>query len=332
MDTNEFIQKSKEIFGEDTYDYSKTVYVDKNTKVTIICKKHNREFKQTPSQHLKGAQGCEDCLNEFRSEQKRMSDETVISRAREIHGDKYDYSKMKYKNCLDPVEIICPIHGSFWQSIRHHVLRGHGCPQCNGGVLQTREEFIKKAEELHGVGKYDYSKVIYVNAITNVEIICPRCNKSFWQTPHNHLSEKAGCPQCSGIGTSKLEEEIESYLITNNISYNSQYSWDWLVFNRAQKVDFYLPDYGVVIECQGLQHFKEVDHFGGELEVTQARDQNKLKLCKEHGIKIYYFSNIFRTFQVKPDNFEYPYQVFEDIDLLFKCIIEDYENNKNQPD
>ena len=198
----EFISRAKEIH-KDKYDYSKVNYINNSTKVTIVCKTCGKSFEQAPGAHLRG-QGCPNCANESRSRDKRMSLEKVISKAKEVHKDKYDYSKItNYKNCNEKVEIVCPIHGSFFQDIKHHVFRGHGCPECNGGVLQTREEFIAKAVAIHG-NKYDYSKVVYVNAITPVEIICKTHNKSFWQTPHTHITGKGDCPDCAGIGSSKL--------------------------------------------------------------------------------------------------------------------------------
>lgn len=40
--------------------------------------------------------------------------EKFIEKAKKVYGDKYDYSKVEYKNCSSKVEIICPEHGSFF--------------------------------------------------------------------------------------------------------------------------------------------------------------------------------------------------------------------------
>lgn len=82
-----------------------------------------------------------------------------IARAREIHGDKYDYSKTKYSNRKSKVTIICPKHGIFKQAAYSH-LRGCGCKKCSNKNKLTTEEFIKKAKDIHG-NKYDYSKTKY---------------------------------------------------------------------------------------------------------------------------------------------------------------------------
>ena len=71
--------------------------------------------------------------------------------------------------------------------------------------------------------------------------------------------------------------------------------------------------YNIAVECQGEQHFKSIDYFGGlnEYKQTVDRDNLKKKLCEENGVRLLYFSNL---------GIEYPYQVFEDKDELLKEI------------
>ena len=106
MTKEDFISKAISVHG-DKYDYSKVDYVDCFTEVTIICPVHG-EFQQSPHIHLQGA-GCKKCSNY----NNRYTTETFIEAAREIHGDKYDYSKVEYINSTTEVTIICPIHGEF---------------------------------------------------------------------------------------------------------------------------------------------------------------------------------------------------------------------------
>ena len=123
---------------------------------------------------------------------KLKTTEQFIEDARMIHGDKYDYSNVKYVNSKTKVLIICPIHGEFWQTPDKHLNAKEGCPKCLGKGL-TREEFIKKAKEIHG-DKYDYSKVKYVNGQTKICVTCP-VHGDFWIRPHNLLCGK-GCKLC----------------------------------------------------------------------------------------------------------------------------------------
>lgn len=117
----EFIAKTKSIHG-DKYDYSKVVFKNLTTKVEIICRKHG-SFLQRPSDHLRG-KGCAEC-----SGKKKMDKKSFIEKARKIHGDKYDYSKVEYKGNKVKVCIVCHEHGEFWQRPNDH-LSGHGCDIC----------------------------------------------------------------------------------------------------------------------------------------------------------------------------------------------------------
>ena len=104
MTTEDFISKAIAVHGE-KYDYSKVEYVNTLTKVTIICPIHG-VFEQRPKVHLGGC-GCPYCGSSSRTT------ETFIKAARRVHGDKYDYSKVKYINSYTEVTIICPNHGEF---------------------------------------------------------------------------------------------------------------------------------------------------------------------------------------------------------------------------
>ena len=209
--TKTFIKKALRKHG-DRYDYSNTFYVKAHEKVEIICRiEGHLSFWQTPTNHLQG-KGCFICGGK-----QKLTIEEFIKRATKIHGiGRYDYSKIsEYVNNRSKVEIIClkEGHGSFYQQISHH-LSGEGCPICSGRQKSTLEEFIEKSNKKFGVGTYDYSKVIYINNHTKVEIICPKeGHGSFWQTPYSHLKYN-GCPRC-GFEEGKvilrltLEEFIE---------------------------------------------------------------------------------------------------------------------------
>lgn len=109
--TAEFIEKAKKIHNN-TYDYSKVDYRSDCKPVIIICKKHG-EFYQTPNNHLNGS-GCKQCAIEYTKNIQTKTTEQFIIEAKLIHGNYYDYSKTKYINANEKVEIICPKHGEFW--------------------------------------------------------------------------------------------------------------------------------------------------------------------------------------------------------------------------
>ena len=130
--------------------------------------------------------GCPEC-----SKNKKLTTEEFIKRAREVHGDKYDYSKVEYINSNTKVCIICPEHGEFWQTPGSH-LSGKGCEKCVRPSYDTKS-FVDCAKKIFG-DKYDYSKVEYVNTKTKVCIICSK-HGEFWMKPNVHL-QGCGCNLC----------------------------------------------------------------------------------------------------------------------------------------
>lgn len=125
----DFLSKSKEIYG-DTYDYSNVEYVNTNTKVEIICKKHG-SFYKTPSLHIYRKQGRPLCAFEESSRKQSLGLDAFLEKANKVHGNKYDYSLVNYKNVETKVEIICKTCGNhFLQTPDHHIYRGDGCPIC----------------------------------------------------------------------------------------------------------------------------------------------------------------------------------------------------------
>lgn len=215
---------------------------------------------------------------------KRKTLEEFVSKAKEIHGNKYDYSRVDYKNNHTKVCVVCPKHGEFWQKPNDH-LDGHGCSACSKTKKLTNEEFAARANKVHS-NKYDYSKVNYKAALTAVCIVCPR-HGEFWQKPNDHLNGH-GCPHCQ---KSKGEEKISDFLISKNINFVHDVScFDWLVSNKGRKMqpDFYLPDYNLVIEYDGEQHFKPIKRWGGEVrfKATVERDELKNQLYFEHNINL----------------------------------------------
>lgn len=197
LTTEEFVQKAREVNG-DKYDYSKVDYKNNKEKVCIICSEHG-EFYQIPSSHLLGC-GCLKC-----SGLRKLTTEEFIEKAKIVHSDRYDYSKVEYKNSSTEVCIKCPEHGEFYQIPSGH-LSGRGCPKCGRSFKLTKEEFINKSKGIHN-NKYDYSKVDYKNNSTEVCIICSE-HGEFYQRAANHLNGR-GCPKCGGTNKLTIEEFIE---------------------------------------------------------------------------------------------------------------------------
>ena len=234
--TNEIIAKAKLVHG-DKYDYSKVDYVKDYIKVCIICPEHG-EFWQRPHAHLQG-QGCPKC----KSKKQTCTTDEFIAKAKKIHGDKYDYSKVKYIDTKSKVCVVCPEHGEFWQKPSNH-LSGQGCPKCKADktrerLILSKEGFIKKANEKHR-DKYNYDKVEYNGAHTKVCIICPE-HGEFWQTPNHHLSG-CGCHKC---GVEKQTSTKEEFIKKAKEIHGDKYDYSKVDYSNAHtKVCIICPNHG----------------------------------------------------------------------------------------
>lgn len=295
--TEEFIASAKALFG-DRYDYSKVVYSGSKTKVCIICPEHGA-FWATPNSHLKGT-GCPKCYGNAKIDKQEF-----LRRATTRFNGKYDYSKVEWKGYKRKVCIICPEHGEVWQTPYLH-LRTQGCLKCSGSYMD-QDFFIEKATAIHN-GKYDYSKVEYKNSKDPVCIVCP-VHGEFWQKPNDHLMQH-GCPVCNN---SVLEETVMRLLKRHKIPFVAQKTFEWLTYTGPLHLDFYLYEHNIAIECQGIQHFEPIDHFGGKnvFANTRKRDIIKRQLCEQHGIRVVYYSNL---------GLHYPYEVIEDLDIILRII------------
>lgn len=208
--TEEFISDAVNIHG-DKYDYSFTEYVNNKTKLKIVCPIHGT-FEQQPNNHLNG-RGCKKCGSTQAGKKHRTTTEKFISKSISTHGNRYDYSKAKYITKVDKIEIVCKVHGSFWQLAGNHE-HGDNCPKCSKLTSYrkkslTTEEFINTANKIHE-NKYDYSGTIYVNYRTPVNINC-KLHGVFTQPPGSHL-KGYGCPGCSSYGFDGTKPTILYYL------------------------------------------------------------------------------------------------------------------------
>lgn len=199
--TSRFVEKST-IIHNNKFDYSLSNWKRNKEKIEIICPKHG-SFWQTAANHLQG-NGCRDCREDNRYLIRQQDTIQFIEKAKEVHGDLYDYSESIYEHGDKLIIIICPIHGKFEQKPRKHI-EGCGCQKCGKISIITKlsnrrsqikyVDFIKSSETIFDY-KYDYSNVHdYKSMSEKVEIICPIHGK-FLQRPATHIRGH-GCLPCS---------------------------------------------------------------------------------------------------------------------------------------
>lgn len=272
LTTDEFIEKAVQVHNY-KFDYSKSKYINSKTKIDIICLQHG-VFKQVAAMHLTG-QGCPKCNG------KSKTTEDIINEFNKIHGDRYNYLFVKYKGAYDKVKISCSIHGVFEQTPNDH-LGGHGCSKCGKSENLTTKIFIKKSEIVHD-HKFDYSLSDYKNINTKVKIICP-IHGIFEQIPKVHMNG-FGCKNCN---ESRGEKFIDNFFKNTNIKTIRQYSFKDCRYKLPLPYDFYLPELNTCIEFQGIQHYKPVKLFGGELAFVECklRDDIKQNYCNNNNINL----------------------------------------------
>jgi hypothetical protein len=151
----DFIQRSKIKFG-DNFDYSNVIYINNCTNIELICKIHGI-FHSTPASHMNSKTGCTKCSIHKTSESQKLKLNDLITRSNILHKYKYDYSKVKYVNISTKIEILCPEHGTFFQSPKRH-LTGSGCSKCVSSKGETKISSILDKNNVQYITQHTFKE------------------------------------------------------------------------------------------------------------------------------------------------------------------------------
>ena len=294
----EVIDKAHKVHGY-KYIYDKMEYVNSATKTCITCREHG-DFWQTPNNHLSG-QGCPKCNGGT-----LITKESIIKKAKEIHGDKYIYTQSNYVNYHTKMCIICPNHGEFWQSPLHH-LNGQGCPKCGKLSIIDKNtkpfsQFDEGARKVHG-DKYVYDKGTYTTSSKKMRMVCPD-HGEFWQTPAHHLNGQ-GCPKCGYI-ISKSEDEINNFI--NTKCHIQTIARDRKLLGGKLECDILIPSHKLAMEFNGLKWHSE------NINKKKFYHLNKTELAESKG---YHLIHIFED-----EWLEHKDLVLSKIRHILKCDID----------
>jgi hypothetical protein len=215
LTNNDVIEGIKEIHGN-KYNLSKVNYVNRRTKIEVICPKHGSLF--TNSEQLFRGKGCSQCGLTSQGEKRRLPKNEFLIKSNQVHNDRYNYSKSNYQVSNKKITITCRIHGDFEQTPSSH-LNGSGCPKCGlisrlGKRRLNSNEFISRSIKIHKE-KYDYSKVVYHNNTNKVNILCSE-HGFFLQQPQFHMNG-SGCPKCSIIEQHEKQKKTTKEVIRDSI-------------------------------------------------------------------------------------------------------------------
>lgn len=248
--TLNFIKKAKAKHG-DLYDYTLVEYAGSKNKVKIICPiEGHGVFEQGAEKHYGRGHGCPKCKGKRLSKHFKTGTEDFIKKAKEKHGNYYDYSLVEYgENDDDKVKIICPIHDIFEQAPKKH-LGGQGCPDC--GVIKrantqrfTADEVMDKFIIKHG-DKFDYPNFEYSGIDNEIEVRCKRHDHLFNTTPYLHLKNEYSCPRCAyEIIGEKGRLSQEEWVNKAKLIHGDLYQYD--------DVEYITGDKEVAIYCNACQ-------------------------------------------------------------------------------
>lgn len=247
---------------------------------------------------------------------KKLTQEDIIQRIKEVHGDTFDLSRIKYTNKRTKIELVCKEHGS-WFTLTERLYIGNGCPKCGKikSGLKNRikfEDFVLKANQVHSF-KYQYFKDSYTKLSAKTKIKCPE-HGFFYQLAGMHTRERQGCPKCGLIAIGgKKRMSLDDFIRRSNKVHSNKYDYSKVNYKRNnKKVIIVCPIHGefkqepqnhlngsscpycATIESHNLQRKSTEDFIKDSIKVHGDRyDYSKVNyidvtthveiICKKHG-------------------------------------------------
>lgn len=257
------------------------IYIDSKTKILHRCKIDNYEWYAKPNGILMG-NGCAMCYgNKKKTHEEYVNLVSKINQNIEVLG--------RYVGSNIPILHKCKIDEYEWYAVPSRILQGVGCPKC-AKKLKTHDDYVADVNMIN-----KNIEVVGIYKKWNEPILhrCKKCGYE-WMVKPNGILNGTGCPVCK---ESHGERSINEWLNTYNILYQRQKVFDDCKDKRVLPFDFYLPEYNICIEYQGIQHYKPIDYFGGQksFESQVSRDNIKKEYCQKNNIILFaipYFEDI----------------------------------------
>lgn len=251
-------------------------YVNAHTKILHRCLIDNTEWYVSPNNILKGC-GCPKCGFISSAKKRSRTHEEYVREVAAINPNIIVVGE--YTNSQSKIIHKCLIDNFEWDALPNNILNGECCPRCSKKERYTTDSFIDKMHEVDDTiiicGEYTHCKT---------KVLC-RCSidNHEWEAIPSNLLSGVGCPICNA---SRGEKDITKYLINKDIEFIPQYIFSECRSVKPLPFDFYLPEYNVCIEYDGIQHFEPIDFFGGEEEFQKRKKNDSIKnlFCKRHNI------------------------------------------------
>ena len=292
MSKKKTIEEIRQAFEERGYTLLSTEYINAYHDLEFICPCGHKDKIRWNS--FSQGKGCKQCGIISRTEKKTTSYEEV-KKAFEEKG--YILLSKEYNNAHEQLNCICP-KGHECKMRFNDLNHGHGCKEC-GNELRSEVQRTDYETIKNGIEKEEGYELLTKEYKNNKQKLLVKCPKGHtYPTTWNRFQQGLKCPICN---IPKGEETISNLLKELNIEFvHDQYIWQGVLL----RPDFFLPDFNLVIEFDGIQHFKPVEHFGGEegFKKRQIKDKEKNDYCREHNIDI----------------LRIPYTEFENIEKIIK--------------
>lgn len=276
-------------------------YLNKKSKITVICIEHNKTYKKSINQLLKDSYKCPDCIHENNLKMNKKGTKHFTNKVKNIYGDVCDFSLIGRDDVSvnDEIMLRCKEHNVIFKTTFAHLFaKNNFCPECSKQARSLskkllKEEFFKNLKNRFPniEDEFDFSKFEYIDSHTASYVFCKKCKKQFKKTP-NSLFSGTKCPICQKSNGERL---IEKFLNENNFEYKFQYRikecrnkkplpFDFAIFEDKEKTKL-----KCLIEFDGKQHFEVCDYFKmtqQDLERTQKHDKIKTDYCLQNNIKL----------------------------------------------
>ena len=276
LTTEQFIEKAKKIHGL-KYEYSKSIYINKRTKIEIICSNHG-SFWQLPLNHLNYTHNCPHCLKINKINE--LSD--ILNRFKKKHGSKFDYSEVNYKGMNANIKIKCVKHNLFFFQTPNSHCKGSECPLCryeksSASKLNDIDDVLSRFKKIYD-NRYDYSEFNYTHFQKQSVIKC-KIHGAFLKSALSHLNGSE-CPKCTN-NVSKPEIEVQDFI--KSLGFKIQVNVRNVI--NPLELDIYIPEKQIAIEFNGLYWhsdlFKEDKYHLKKLEECESKDIKLIQIFED---------------------------------------------------
>lgn len=281
------------------------MYVNTKTKTLFRHNFCGCEWMTTPENFYRGVR-CPKCRRKEFARKRSLTKRMFCSGEKDIQSGEYEILG-KYVNTSTKTLFRHNACGYEWETRPRNFRMGKRCPRCAGNIKFTKEEFCNKEEDILS-GEYEFAGE-YINTNTKTSFKHSICGYE-WKIAPCSFHSGIRCPKCN---QSKGEKSITNILKKINIPFETQKRFNSCRYKKTLPFDFYVNN-SFLIEYDGKQHFKPVNHFGGnkEFNLRQLRDSIKTKWAKDNGIPLV----------------RIPYTEFDNIEQIIKDNIEKYSIQK----